>query len=136
MTLPAGAGDAAGVVGVGTDVVDLDRFRTVLARTPALVGRVFTADERAYAERRRDPTARLAARFAAKEAVLKSLGVGLGAAPLRAIEVVRAESGAPAVVLHGRAREVAAERGASRFAVSLSHTDLVATATVVALGPA
>ncbi|HSL58601.1 MAG TPA: holo-ACP synthase [Acidimicrobiales bacterium] len=126
---------ADGVVGVGTDLVDLDRFRDVLARTPSIVDRLFTADERAYAERQRDPTPRLAARFAAKEAVLKSLGVGLGAASLRDIEVVRAESGAPAIVLHGGAAEVAAARGVARFAVSLSHTDLVAGATVLALGP-
>lgn len=130
-----GAGGAVGVVGVGTDLVDLDRFRRVLARTPSFVERVFTADERAYAERQRDPSRRLAARFAAKEAVLKSLGVGLGACSLRDIEVVRAETGAPAIALHGRAHEVAAERGAVRFELSISHTDLVAGATVIALGP-
>ena len=84
------------VVGVGTDLVDLDRFRLAAERTPGILTRYFTEGERAYAERRQDPTERYAARFAAKEAVMKALGVGLGACELAEIEVVRDEdSGAP-----------------------------------------
>jgi holo-[acyl-carrier protein] synthase len=73
-------------------------------------------------------------RFAAKEAVLKSLGVGLGSTPLRAIEVVRADSGAPSIVLHEPAAALAAERGVVRFHVSLTHTASLAAAVVVASG--
>ena len=76
--------------GVGLDAVELDRFREVLARTPGLVDRLFTPDEVAYARKRTDPTERFAARFAAKEAVMKALGIGLGECGWHEIEVVRA----------------------------------------------
>ena len=120
------------MIGLGVDTVDVDRFRTVLGRTPGLLDRVFTEAERRYAHEQRDPTQRLAARFAAKEAVLKALGVGLGAVRLRDIEVVRAASGAPGLVLHGSAAELAGRRGVARWWLSLSHTDLVATAVAAA----
>jgi holo-[acyl-carrier protein] synthase len=129
MTAPTGA-----VRGIGVDAVDVGRFRATLARRPKMVERLFTDGERGYAEGTRDPGSRLAARFAAKEAVLKSMGVGVGAADFRDIEVVRAEGGAPAMVLHGRAAALAARLGIRRCLVSLTHTDLVAVATVVADG--
>jgi holo-[acyl-carrier protein] synthase len=121
------------MIGIGTDLVDIDRFRTVLARTPSLAERVFRADERAYAEQAADPTARLAARFAAKEATLKSLGLGLGAMALSDIEVVKHDDGRPELRLHGSAAEAAREAGAHRFLLTISHTDHLAQATVVAL---
>ena len=118
------------MIGIGTDLVDLDRFREALARTPGLVPRLFCADEQAYAERRNDPTERYAARFAAKEAVMK----GLGACEFTDIEVVRDDdSGAPAVALHGRARELAEEAGVSRWLLTLTHSDTTAHAIAVAL---
>lgn len=122
------------MIGIGTDLVEIDRFRRSLERTPGLRDRLFRPAERAYAERRRDPTERYAARFAAKEAVLKALGLGLGAARLADIEIERDDaSGAPAIRLHGRAARLAAERGVTRWLVTLTHTDRVAQAIVVAL---
>ena len=123
----------AGVVGIGTDLVDVDRFRTVLRRRPSVADRLFTAGERTYAARASDPAARLAARFAAKEAALKALGYGLGGMRMADIEVIRTEDGQPELMLHGDARSTAAERGVGRWLVSLSHTDRLAQATVVAL---
>jgi len=123
----------AGVVGIGTDLVDVDRFRTVLRRRPSVADRLFTPHERTYAHRAVDPAARLAARFAAKEAALKALGYGLGGMRMAEIEVVRADDGRPELVLHGEARSTAAGHGVSRWLVSLSHTDHLAQATVVAL---
>ena len=120
------------MIGIGVDLVDVARFRTSLTRTPGLVARLFTADERAYCELRADPTERFAVRFAAKEAVLKALGVGLGAAGWHEIEVRRAESGEPSLLLHGRARELAEERGVSSWLLTLSHTATVAEAIAVA----
>jgi holo-[acyl-carrier protein] synthase len=120
------------VVGIGTDLVDIDRMRRVLERTPSFVARVFTAGELELAAGRRDPAKPLAARFAAKEAVMKALGVGLGEVNLRDIEVVRAESGAPSIVLHGTAGEKAAALGVAGFSLSMSHTELVAHAMVIA----
>jgi holo-[acyl-carrier protein] synthase len=122
------------MIGIGTDLVEIDRFRRSLERTPGLRTRLFRPDERAYAERRRDPSERYAARFAAKEAVLKALGVGLGAARFTDIEIERdAASGAPTIRLHGDATRLAAERGVTRWLVTLTHTDRVAQAIVVAL---
>ena len=121
------------MLGIGTDLVDIDRFRTVLARTPSFADRVFRPGERAYAEQAADPTARLAARFAAKEATLKSLGLGLGGMNLADIEVVRHDDGRPELQLHGAAVAVAADAGAVRFLLTISHTDSLAQATVVAL---
>jgi holo-[acyl-carrier protein] synthase len=121
------------VIGIGTDLVEVDRFRLALARTPGLAARLFSDAERAYAERQADPTERLAVRFAAKEAVMKAMGVGLWKFPLRDIEVIRAASGAPAVRLHGGALKVAEERGVTQWRLTLTHTDRVAQAIAVAL---
>ena len=121
------------MLGIGTDLVDIDRFRAVLKRTPGLIDRVFRADELAYANQAGDPTPRLAARFAAKEATLKSMGCGLGAMKMRDIEVLHHEDGRPELRLHASAREKAEAFGANRFAVTLSHTDQLAQAVVVAL---
>jgi len=129
----APSGAAVGtVVGVGIDLVDVERMRAAVARTPGIVGRVFTAAEAADADAGGDRVERLAARFAAKEAVLKALGSGLGSVPLDCIEVVRAESGAPSVRLLGPAVGFAAERGVGTLLVSLTHTATSAGAVVVA----
>lgn len=129
---PEGPVPEGAVRGVGVDAVDIDRLRRALVRRPGLAGRLFTDAERAYAARVSDPSARLAARFAAKEAVVKALGVGIGAVAWRDVEVVRAESGAPGVLLAGRAAELASRRGVERWHLSLSHTDSLAVAAVVA----
>lgn len=123
------------MIGIGTDLVELDRFRLALERTPGIVDRLFSPDEQTYARRRADPTERFAVRFAAKEAVLKALGVGLWRFPLRDIEVVRAESGQPSVVLHGKGATVAEERGVTEWRLTMTHTERVAQAIAVALGP-
>ena len=132
------AGAVAGsVAGVGVDVVDVARFRRILARRPGFAARFFTDAEQADARRSPDPSASLAARFAAKEAVMKALGTGLGGFALTEVEVRRAPgagatAGAPSLVLHGVAAAVAARRRAGPLHLSLSHTADVAIAFVVA----
>ncbi|MGA2838351.1 MAG: holo-ACP synthase [Acidimicrobiales bacterium] len=121
-----------GVVGIGIDAVDLDRFRTVLARRPGLERRLFSDAELAYAHRTGDPLPRLATRFAAKEAVMKALGVGLWSFGLHDVEVLRSGTDAPTLALHGSAAELARRAGAVRWHLSLTHTDRVALAAVVA----
>jgi holo-[acyl-carrier protein] synthase len=121
------------VIGVGTDLVDLDRFRRVLERTPGVARRLFRDAERAYAEGLADPVPSLGARFAAKEAVMKALGAGVGAVVMSDIEVVRADTGAPSVALHGTASTRAAELGVTRWHLSLTHTSSMAHAIAVAL---
>jgi holo-[acyl-carrier protein] synthase len=123
------------IVGIGVDAVEIARFAESLERTPSLADRLFTADERAYAERAKGMVRvqRLAARFAAKEAVLKAMGQGLGACGFHDIEVVRDEdTSVPAVSLHNRAIELADEHGVATWHLSLTHTDETAIAYVVA----
>jgi holo-[acyl-carrier protein] synthase len=116
--------------GLGIDIVDVDRFAAVLARRPRIVERLFTEGELRDAK---GSPRRLAARFAAKEACLKSLRVGVGAAAWRDIEVVRAPDGSPSLALHEAASALARSRGVSELHVSLSHSDLSACAVVVGL---
>jgi holo-[acyl-carrier protein] synthase len=123
----------AAVIGVGIDAVEIDRFRLALQRTPRLAERLFSDAERAYAARRKDPTERLAARFAAKEAVMKAMGVGLWKFSFRDVEVVRGPLGAPAVKLTGKAEALAADRGVTEWKLSLTHTGRTAQAIAIAL---
>ena len=121
------------VVGIGTDLVEIERFRLAMERRARLPERLFSDDERAYAFRHRDPVPRLAVRFAAKEAVMKALGVGLGAFKLRDVEVVRRRGGAPVVGLHGKATVLADERGVNAWHLSLTHSDSMAMAVAIAV---
>jgi holo-[acyl-carrier protein] synthase len=131
---PPAAVGAAGVLGTGIDAVDIDRLRRVLARRPALVARIFTEDEQRYATRSRDPVPRLAARFAAKEATMKALGVGLGAFGLRDVAVVRRAGRPPELAVTGGAAALATAAGVVVWLCTLTHTDHLALASVTALG--
>jgi holo-[acyl-carrier protein] synthase len=127
---------AARVLGIGIDIVEVPRFRAILERTPSMRDRCFTVAELAYADRKHDPTERLAARFAAKEATMKALSVGLGAFGFHDVEVVvdagDNPSGPPRLVLRGPAAELAAQLGVNEFFVSLTHTATIAQAMVLA----
>ena len=114
------------IVGVGVDVVQVDRLERALARTPTLAARLFTDGER---ESRRPES--LAARFAAKEAVAKALGAP-GGLRWRDAEVVSDASGRPRLVLHGGVAEEAESQGIGTWHLSLSHDGGIATAVVVA----
>ncbi len=133
---PDGPLDLVGrtVVAIGTDLVDIDRIRRVIERQPGFVDRVYTDGERDYCQRRRDPAERYAARFAAKEAVLKALGTGLGGADFTDIEVVRRDTGEPTLRVVGRAAERATELGIASWLITLSHSDHLAQAFVAGLG--
>jgi len=124
----------AGVIGVGIDLVDVDRFRASLARTPSMRTRMFTEAERAYADAASDPAERYAARFAAKEAAMKALGVGLGAFGFHDVAVAREDGGRPSLVVVGAAEVLAVELGVVGWQLSLTHTATSAGAVVVALG--
>lgn len=111
--------------GVGIDLLEIDRMERALRRHPRLAERVFTRGEREYAEARARPGRHLAARFAAKEAVVKALG--LRSFGLAEIEVVAGEP--PAVRLSGRAAEIAAGRTVE---LSLTHSrDFAAAVAIV-----
>ena len=121
------------VVGIGTDLVEVPRFALALQRRPRLADRLFSDAEREYAYRFRDPTKSLAARFGAKEAVMKALGVGLWKFAFRDVEVVRLRSGAPTLALYNKALELANERGVTEWHLSLTHTDSMAMAVALAV---
>jgi holo-[acyl-carrier protein] synthase len=124
----------AHVIGVGTDLVDVDRVRAALERQEGLRQRLFTEAEWEYSARHRDPMPHLAGRFAAKEAVMKALGHGMDRVSFHEIEVLREDSGRPSVRLTGRAAEVAGAAGVAGWHLSLSHTATLAQAVAVAVG--
>jgi len=123
----------AGIVGIGIDLVNIDRLRGVLDRYGArFLERVLTADERAYCARHLDPAPQVASRFAAKEAVLKALGTGLARGiRWQDVEVRREPQGPPHMHLFGRAAEEAASRGVDRIHLSISHDRETAVAMVL-----
>ena len=104
-------GTVAGVIGVGTDLVEVERIRAALGRRDGLRQRLFTDGEWDYAARHRDPMPHLAARFAAKESVMKALGHGMDQMAFSEIEVLRDDAGRPTVRLAGRAARIAADAG-------------------------
>ncbi len=120
------------MIGIGVDVVEIERFRRSLARTPSMRERLFTAVELEYVAPKSDPVPSLAARFAAREAVMTSLGLGLGAFGFHDVWVERADSGAPSLVFAGKALALARQAGVQHWHLSLTHSDLVAVAYVVA----
>jgi len=124
------------VVGVGIDAVDIERFRRVLERRPTLADRLFSRRERAQAAAGGDPVPPLAARFAAKEAVVKALGTGLWSFPLRDVEVVGPAGGPPRIRLGRRAAESAARLGVTAWHLWLSAEPPVAMAVALAEGHA
>ncbi|MGI5839193.1 MAG: holo-ACP synthase [bacterium] len=120
--------------GTGIDIVEIDRIERMVARKgDRFLNRVFTVGEIAYCRRSRRPGARLAARFAAKEAVLKALGLGLRRMKWADIEIIRDELGKPIVRLSGKAAAVAAERGIREIHLSLSHGRDYACAQAIAV---
>ncbi len=120
------------MLGIGVDAVEIDRFRTSLERTPGLRTRIFTAAELEYVSTKADPAPSLAARFAAREAVMKAMGVGIGAFDLHDVWVDRAPSGRPGLVVDGRAAELASDLGVVTWHLSITHTDQLAIAYVIA----
>lgn len=123
----------ANTVAVGIDVVEVDRIRQALERTPGLSERCFTDNELAYCHRARDPAERLAARWAAKEAAIKCLGGGVPGLDLRHVEVVRHDDGSPALRLQGEPAQRATDRGINSWLISMSHTATTAQAIVIGL---
>lgn len=119
------------ILGVGYDLVEIERIRAALARPRTgerFRRRVFTPVEIAFCERRRNAAESYAARFAAKEATIKALGQSCG---WLEIEVLRTDA-RPTLLLHGRARERADALGVRRLHLSLTHTDTLAGAVVMA----
>ena len=119
------------IFGIGTDMVEISRIQKAIEKNPRFLQKVYTEKEIAYCQRKRNPWQSFAARFAAKEAVSKAMGTGLGKIGLTDIEVLNQSSGQPQIILHGAAQVFAAERGFVRVHISLSHSEAYAIATAI-----
>ena len=124
------------IKGVGVDLVKIPRMRKIVERwQDRFLRRVFTDAEIAYCQKRRDPVPHLAARFAAKEAALKALGIGLRlGVSWRELEVRRERGQAPVLVLSGRSRSIGEALGGRRLLLSLTHDGDYAFAQCVLIG--
>ncbi len=116
---------------VGTDILEIDRFRRVLERRPGLREKVFTEAEVSYCESKADSVPHFAARFCAKEAFSKAIGTGVREFSMSEVEVVRNDLGKPRIELSGRAYKIASDLAVKDVEVSISHSDLFAVAVVV-----
>lgn len=121
------------VLGVGVDLVECARIEHSLERFgERFLHRIFTEGEIAYAQSMKFPARHLAARFAAKEALSKAFGTGIGKAMgWKDIDVHRKASGEPFVVLQRGAKQLASDRGVAKVWITLSHTDHHAMAVIV-----
>ena len=125
-----------GILGLGLDLVEVPRFAEVLKRQgERFVKRIFTEHEQLYCDSKQTAAPFYAARFAAKEAVAKAFGTGIGAQlGWLDIEIRHAPSGAPEIRLSGKGASLAAERGVQNILVSLTHTESMAAAQVCLQG--
>jgi holo-[acyl-carrier protein] synthase len=121
------------VAGLGVDIVEIERFSKVLERRPRIKERLFSQAERAYCEGKNRPEIHYALRFAAKEAVLKTLGTGFAGIRFRDVEVVHDQKGKPIPILTGKAQERADGLGIVELHLSLSYTHATAIASAVAI---
>jgi holo-[acyl-carrier protein] synthase len=120
------------IIGLGVDLADVDRVRRVLDKYPRFAERCFTDHEREYAFRFAHPARRLAARFAGKEAVMKSMGTGWRRIGWTEIEITG--GGKPTVRLSGNALRRADRLGVSEVMITITHTDTTALVMAVAVG--
>ena len=124
------------ILGTGIDIIEVARIAGSFAKFgDRVVNRILLPDEIAYCLSHKNPAPFLAVPFAAKEAVSKAFGTGIGAQlGWQDIEIRRKESGEPFVVLHGKGRELLTARGAKQIHISLSHTEHYAAATAILEG--
>ena len=124
------------ILGTGIDIIEVGRIAASFEKFgERFVNRILLPDEIAYCRRHRQPAPFLAARFAAKEAISKAFGTGIGAQlGWQDMEIRRKESGEPYVVLHGKGKLLFETRSARQLLVSLSHTENYAAATAILEG--
>ncbi len=121
------------ILGTGIDIIEVARIAASFEKFgERFVNRILRPDEIAYCRSHKNPAPFLAVRFAAKEAISKAFGTGIGAQlGWLDVEIRRKDSGEPFVVLHGKGLDLLANRGAKNLHVSLSHTEHYAAATAI-----
>ena len=123
------------VVGLGVDIVEVDRIRKALENQPKMVQKVFTAQEAEYCTTRKNQYQHFAGRFAAKEAALKALGTGWAEGiRWRDVEVSSEPSGQPYLHFHGKAEEVFESLSAGNAFLTITHARTYAVAVVILEG--
>jgi holo-[acyl-carrier protein] synthase len=120
------------IMGLGVDICEIARMERALARHPTMRERVFTAEERAYCDRKARPAESYAGRFAAREAAIKALG-GYRGKRWQDIHVSRHPSGAPSIILEGNAKIRADALGVARILITFTHEKTSAVAFAVAV---
>ncbi len=121
------------IFNLGIDIVDIDRIEEIISRRPQFVQRYFNSEEIEGGKNRKALSRHIAGRFAAKEAVAKSLGTGFSGFSLKDICIVNDKRGKPVVVLKGKAEEIAKQLGVVEVVVSISFSKNTAAASAVAL---
>lgn len=123
------------IVAHGIDLVDCPRIEEMINRHgQRFIGRVFTAAEKAYAEKNKNSVEKYSGRFAAKEAILKLMGTGWrGKIAWTDIEIINNNKGQPKVTLYGEVKSIADKLGISQVSISITHTANFAIASAVAL---
>lgn len=125
----------AGLIGVGTDIIEIGRIKLAFERNGVrFLEKIFTPGEMSFCDARKDRFPSYAARFAAKEAVLKAMGTGMVGCSLLDVEVTRPGGGRPEIVLHGAAADIAKEMGIATVLISISHNRDQAVAFAIAAG--
>lgn len=124
------------IIGIGTDIVSIQRIEKAVERFgERFINKVFTDEEAIVCKGKKDQASHLAARFAAKEAVLKALGTGISnGIGFRDVEVARAQGKRPEIILHGRGKEMAETLGVKDIHISISHDGGIAAAFAVVEG--
>jgi holo-[acyl-carrier protein] synthase len=123
------------IIGVGTDITETERIGRMIERHGEFfINRVYTEDEIRYCADRKQFIQHYAGRWAAKEAVMKTLGTGWAkGVGWRDIEVISQKSGAPLIAIHGGAKAIADELGITQILITISHCRAYATATAIAV---
>lgn len=120
--------------GIGVDIVEISRMKSILEKTPSFARRVFTEEEQEYCESTSRPAAHYASRFASREAVLKALGTGFSqGVGRRDVSVSKDKLGKPKAVLSGKALEIARSLGVVEVALSITLTGDLAVANAIAI---
>ncbi len=119
---------------IGVDIVDIERIKIAIERTPRFLKRIFTPNEISYSFNRGNPYPSLAARFAAKEAFRKLHPLFIRGIAFHDVELVNDFNGRPHLNLHDKAYELKQEAGLVNLAISISHANYQAIATIIAQG--
>ncbi len=122
------------VQGLGIDIVEIERFKKAMDRHPRIIDRLFTKTEKDYCMNRKKPHLHFAVRFAAKEAVLKSIKTGRNGVGWKDVEIQRQDSGVPEIKLHNKAIEIKESENIKKIIVSLSFSHGSAIAAAIAVG--